>query len=160
MITKNIDQNKGIVNGRRGTVIEILRNVGESAISAVTIELEPINSINNEEKIISITWMETARYDFEDLTRIYMFQIPLRLCYAVTAHKSQGQTIDRVAICIKRKPFSHGAFYVALSRVRRLQNLILFSDEDYPTNGPSFAVNEHIVTLTESFKKDDDVFFD
>jgi ATP-dependent exoDNAse (exonuclease V) alpha subunit len=52
-------------------------------------------------------------------------QIPLRLAWAVTVHKSQGQTYDEVQIDMGRGAFSPGQTYVALSRVRSLDGLYL-----------------------------------
>ena len=52
-------------------------------------------------------------------------QIPLRLAWAVTVHKSQGQTYDEVVIDMGRGAFSPGQTYVALSRVRSLDGLYL-----------------------------------
>ena len=52
-------------------------------------------------------------------------QIPLRLAWAVTIHKSQGQTYDEVVIDMGRGAFSPGQTYVALSRVRSLEGLYL-----------------------------------
>ena len=43
-------------------------------------------------------------------------QYPIRLAWAVTIHKSQGKTFDRVVIDIGRGAFAHGQVYVALSR--------------------------------------------
>ncbi|GAA0157315.1 DNA helicase [Lithospermum erythrorhizon] len=45
-------------------------------------------------------------------------QIPLRLCFAMTINKAQGQTLDYVGIYLKQPVFSHGQLYVALSRAR------------------------------------------
>ncbi len=47
-------------------------------------------------------------------------QLPLKLAWAVTIHKSQGMTLDRVVIDVGKKEFSSGLTYVASSRVRRL----------------------------------------
>lgn len=46
-------------------------------------------------------------------------QIPVRLCFAMTINKAQGQTLDVVGIYLSQTVFSHGQLYVALSRARR-----------------------------------------
>ena len=50
-------------------------------------------------------------------------QLPLRLAYAMTINKSQGQTFDRVGILLDRPCFAHGQLYVAMSRVRSKEGL-------------------------------------
>ena len=53
-------------------------------------------------------------------------QFPLTLCYAVTSHKSQGQTLDEVLIDFSDvKRINNGSFYTALSRVKYGSNLYL-----------------------------------
>jgi ATP-dependent DNA helicase PIF1 len=85
------------------------------------------------------TW-EKVRYEVEEdfdeasgkvrevlvpITLAEFKQIPLRLAWAVTIHKSQGQTYDEVQIDMGRGAFSPGQTYVALSRVRSLDGLYL-----------------------------------
>ena len=59
-----------------------------------------------------------------DKKRAGLSQIPLRLAWAITVHKSQGMTLDSARIDL-RKAFVEGMGYVALSRVRRLSDLSL-----------------------------------
>lgn len=52
-------------------------------------------------------------------------QYPLQLAYAVSVHKAQGMTLDNCILDTGRGCFSHGQLYVALSRVRNLENMSL-----------------------------------
>ena len=52
-------------------------------------------------------------------------QFPLRLCFAMTVNKSQGQSLDNVGINLRSPVFTHGQLYVALSRVTNISGLSL-----------------------------------
>ncbi|WP_337043789.1 ATP-dependent DNA helicase [Emticicia sp. 17c] len=52
-------------------------------------------------------------------------QFPVKLAWAMTIHKSQGKTFDKVVIDLGSGAFSHGQTYVALSRCRTLEGIVL-----------------------------------
>ena len=57
-------------------------------------------------------------------------QFPLQLGYALTIHKAQGKTLDKVAIDIGRGTFAHGQLYVALSRTRAKADMHIYKRLD------------------------------
>lgn len=136
MLLKNIDTENGLINGARGVVIDI--DIIESNIEAVKIQF---NHIINP---VTIVRQICHSYCLDNGRKIELYQFPINLCWATKAHKSQGQTLERVAINIGEEAFAHGALYVALSRVRSIDDMILFGQNEWPKDGLSFHVNSYI----------------
>jgi hypothetical protein len=109
MFTKNSPQGK-FVNGTLGVVI------GWDTDGA------PIVKTKDGKRIVT----EPMEWQLEEQGKVKasVAQIPLRLAYAMTVHKSQGMSMDAAIMDLSRA-FEYGQGYVALSRVRRLSGVYL-----------------------------------
>ncbi len=99
------------VNGSLGTVIDF-----EAGTEYPVVEFK-------NGKVVTMV-PDTWELRDGDKKRASISQIPLRLAWAITVHKSQGMTLDAARIDL-RKAFVEGMGYVALSRVKNLHNLYL-----------------------------------
>ena len=123
MFVKN-DPDKRFVNGTIGRITTL----SEQEIKVL------IEEKNGDEKIIDVQPLEweIIKYRFDqtagtlnsDIIGVYK-QYPLRLAWAITIHKSQGQTFEKVIIDLGRGAFEYGQTYVALSRCTTLEGIIL-----------------------------------
>lgn len=133
MFTKN-NFDEGFVNGTLGEVTGFSKE-----------EDLPLVRISNG-RIIEVPIMEWAILDgSRTLARI--FQIPLRLAWAITIHKSQGITLDSATIDLS-EAFEYGQGYVALSRVRTLGGLNLIG-----YNQKSLEVHPGVLKVDSDFKE-------
>lgn len=67
-------------------------------------------------------------------------QFPLRLCWAMTINKAQGQTLSKAWIFLNDQPFGHGQLYVALSRAIAPESICIYTKKRAP-NGAALADN-------------------
>lgn len=102
---------EGYVNGSRGKIIGFVKENGN-----------PIIELYNGKKIS----LKPELWAIEEDGKIKasVSQIPLRLAWAITIHKSQGMSLDNAEIDLS-KTFAYGMGYVALSRVRTLEGISL-----------------------------------
>jgi ATP-dependent DNA helicase PIF1 len=115
------------VNGTIGRVTSIRKSADAEGDDIVSVELPD----GDEVDITPATW-ELFRFQYDakadriESESVGAFtQYPLRLAWAVTIHKSQGKTFDKVVLDIGRGTFAHGQVYVALSRCTTFKGLVL-----------------------------------
>ena len=118
----NNDADGRWVNGSIGKIQSISKNrEGEHVVEARLNDGYSVEIEAHEWKLGRYMLVD-GRIDYETIGRFV--QLPFRLAWAVTVHKSQGKTFDRVIIDIPIA-FSHGQVYVALSRCTSLDGIVL-----------------------------------
>ncbi len=133
MCTKN-NQQKGYANGTLGTVLGFEPGTKFPIIETkdgIRITIEPAEWIIEE----------------NGKTKAMITQVPLRLAWAITIHKSQGMSLD-AAVMDLRDVFEYGQGYVALSRVRSLDGLHILG-----WNRQAFLVHPQILEKDQYFMR-------
>lgn len=123
VLTWNIDQELGLVNGSRGIVIGFDTN-------------GPIIKFKNHQEGIPIAYVNIANEDNKADQITFM---PIRLAWAITHHRSQGMTLDSCIIDLSS--WSSGQAYTALSRVRDLKSVKLIGE----INPKCFKINKDVL---------------
>ncbi|PIR69151.1 AAA family ATPase, partial [Candidatus Nomurabacteria bacterium CG10_big_fil_rev_8_21_14_0_10_03_31_7] len=132
MFTKN-NQKEKFVNGTLGVVVDFHKS-----------SKYPIVKTKNNRLIV----VEPMEWSVEENGKIRakIIQIPLRLAWAITVHKSQGMSMDG-AIMDLSHVFEYGQGYVALSRVRRLSGLYIIG-----FNEKAFQVHPDVLLKDKIFR--------
>lgn len=117
LMIKNDDKGRW-VNGNIGEVVYL----GDDGIKVC------INGATHD--VLPVEW-EKIRYALDNAGQIVeevtgrFVQYPIKLAWAITIHKSQGLTFEKVIVDLDAGTFAHGQLYVAMSRCRTLEGLFL-----------------------------------
>ena len=113
------------MNGTLGKIAGIEKTDNEDIVIIVTLQDGTVVEVAQN------TW-ELFKYEYDRSTKKIstkktgsFTQYPVRLAWAVTIHKSQGKTFEKVVIDIGRGTFAHGQVYVALSRCTNFAGITL-----------------------------------
>ncbi len=149
-IKNDLSYEKRYFNGKIGTIVGLKKDIISVQCDDEIIETgyetwENMKySLNKDEQTIS----EKVEGTFT--------QIPLRLAWAITIHKSQGLTFDK-AIIDAEASFAHGQTYVALSRCKTLEGIVLKSKIRSSSIVNDFTVNVFNKEMEENQPDEDDL---
>ena len=142
-----------LVLKKGAVVIFIKNNTEEGYVNGTTGTVESFSPIDNM-PIVRTTEGKKIKLDLEDWSlendsgtvTATVSQVPLRLAWAITIHKSQGMTLDAAEIDLS-KTFETGQGYVALSRIRNIEGLRLMG-----LNSMALRVDPLILHIDERIK--------
>lgn len=114
MLLRNLDQEAGMVNGAVGQLVDVAKSDFGRRNPVVKFGNGIVREIERAE------WQFVRNKD----VLASRTQIPLRLSYSITSHKSQGMTLDKIEAHLKNC-FADGQAYVTMSRARTLEGLFI-----------------------------------
>lgn len=142
MLTRNKNLDQNLVNGSRGVVVRFDEKGTKQ-------EMVPVVKFDTG-LTIPVTPVEASRHNPDGgegcLVRT---QVPLKLAWALTVHKSQGSTLSRASLNLA-SAFEYGQCYVALSRVQSLDGLWLSN----PVRADSMKVSPQVLDFYDEFRSD------
>lgn len=135
ILLRNLNQSNGLCNGTR----LIIKSFSSSLIEA---EIMTGSHVGTRCFILRIT-ISPSNSKLHFLFKRRKF--PIKLCYAMTINKSQGQTLKQVGIFLPKPIFSHGQLYMAVSRVQDRSELKILITHDDQSGSLGYGYTKNIV---------------
>jgi len=158
-----LDQNiPAVIKLKKGAHVMLKRNqgdVGETHMANGT--CGEILDMTDEAVLFKLNdgsenWVELQKWDHEvGCSKATRKQIPFILAWALSIHAAQGLTLDKVITRLDDKIFAEGQAYVAISRVRKLQDLVLraLSPKAFKCNEECRQFEETLIVIEQEKKK-------
>jgi len=121
----NNDLSRRWVNGTIGHIISIEQHELIGTVVIVEFLNGRVEEIHRHKWDLYSYYLNKKSGAIESKSTGSFTQFPFRLAWAITIHKSQGKTFEKVILDIGRGTFAHGQMYVALSRCTTLEGLVL-----------------------------------
>ena len=140
------------VNGDVGEVLGYMTLAGTEAVRIKLDNGKTVNISPNEWKNYQYVLTTDPKSGKEKVTQKEVgsyIQLPLKLAYAITIHKSQGMSVNSAMIKLGNGCFAHGQLYTALSRCRSLKNLRI----DRNICAEDIIINPAVIDFYRSIKE-------
>ncbi len=131
MLLRNLDATHGLCNGTRLII---------KTFKAHVIEAEIISGKNVGTRVF-LPRIVLSPTEEERNIQFRRKQFPIKLAFALTINKTQGQTIKKVGLFVDNPLFSHGHLYTAMSRVSSMNNLKIMLEPKKLNNELGFFIN-------------------
>jgi ATP-dependent exoDNAse (exonuclease V) alpha subunit len=176
MLTRNLWTNVGLVDGARGTVHDISWKAGTDVLrdppKVIMVVFDDYDGpaftmpsgepLRREGKMV-VPILRVRQEFMVGTNSCSRAQFPLLVSCAITVHKSQGITLDKVVCDISAPEFAAGLSYVAVSRVKALSGLMFENPFDRdrvyrekPSSAMKLKLADHVVRLLQELEEVED----
>ena len=131
MLLRNLSPRDGLANGTRLIILNLYKNL---------LEVQVVGGIHDG-KVCFIPRITTIACDVDIPIKLQRRQFPVKLAFAMTINKSQGQTLSNVALYLPNPVFAHGQLYTALSRVGDPRHIKILVKGGLRNDGHTYTAN-------------------